>query len=467
MTVGSQVQFMVDVQLQGVGTTFNLTVEQPLPGLSCTFLDAQNNPIPQWSVPLTTKEQIQFPVLVTMTRESVPVEALNFSWSAYNGAGQGTLNFAITVVPQSRDFSAVVNTPFGTALGGSVQLTVRSDGTYTFSGQMHDSGLDPYDFRIRVLLTAPTYVVAMQKTGHTDGSLSNVGGGINRNCTWSETGPNPLLQLFWTEIQQSSITVNFSYQDVGLLHAIEDLARDFVSFLAAYSVVGGAVAAVIAIGSELTNLAGAGAGPGGLVGVVVAAGVCMVWGPLALIPAVVAGVAAGAVTNALIQSRPISAEEAYFADQVYNGTLPPASQIVLTNLSGLNGRAFTVPNAAGTILINIGNGFVDPTHYTFGVYTTPGQVFIHELVHAWQITYRTFTPGWLCEAIVNQTQYIFGEDIYAYGAAGPPYSHFDLEAQGAIVDQWWGGTRFQGQKKADPSDPYFGYIANNIRLGQT
>jgi hypothetical protein len=174
--------------------------------------------------------------------------------------------------------------------------------------------------------------------------------------------------MFWTEIHQSAITVNFSYQDVGLLHTIEDLALDFVGILAAYSVVGGAVSAVIAIGSELTNLTGAGAGP--VVwwwgAVVVAAGVCMVWGPLALIPAMVTGVAAGAVTNALIQSRPISAEEAYFADQVYNGTLPPASQVVLTNLSGLNGSAFTVPNAAGTILISIGNGFSDPTHYTFG-----------------------------------------------------------------------------------------------------
>lgn len=67
--------------------------------------------------------------------------------------------------------------------------------------------------------------------------------------------------MFWTEIHQSAITVNFSYQDVGLLHTIEDLALDFVGILAAYSVVGGAVSAVIAIGSELTNLAGAGAGP--------------------------------------------------------------------------------------------------------------------------------------------------------------------------------------------------------------
>jgi hypothetical protein len=173
--------------------------------------------------------------------------------------------------------------------------------------------------------------------------------------------------MFWTEIHQSAITVNFSYQDVGLLHTIEDLALDFVGILAAYSVVGGAVSAVIAIGSELTNLAGAGAGP--VVwwgGVVVAAGVCMVWGPLALIPAVVTGVAAGAVTNALIQSRPISAEEAYFADQVYNGTLPPASQVVLTNLSGLNGSAFTVPNAAGTILISIGKRIFGP--YTLHVW---------------------------------------------------------------------------------------------------
>lgn len=242
-----------------------------------------------------------------------------------------------------------------------------------------------------------------------------------------------------------------------------------MSFLAAEFVVGVAVAAVIAIGSEITSLAGASAGVGGLVGVVVASGVCMVWGPIALVPAVVAGVAAGTVTNALIKSRAITAAEAQFAQQVFGDTLPPADKITITNLSGLNGRSFTMPNAAGTILLNLGNGFSDPTNYVFGSYTRPGQVFIHELTHAWQIKYNTFTPGLICKAIVNQVQYSLGEDVYAYGPPGPPFSQFDLEAQGAIVDNWFGGTgtNVPNRKEADPNDPYFGYIANNIRLGQT
>ncbi len=469
MAVGTEVDFAIDVQLTGAGTPVNLSLDPPMPGMNCTFLDAQGNPIPSWSVPLTAREGMQFPVRLTLPTQSAAVEPLSFSWSAYGGAEQGKLNFSVTIVPQSKTFTATIDTPAGTALGGSLALTLRSDGTFVFSGHMHDSGFDPYDFRLRALVTTPDYAVAAQITGHTDGTGSNLLGSVNRNFDWNQTGTNPAIQMYWGDVQQGVLTTFFSYEDVGLLHVVEDLARDFVSFLATVYLAGGTVAAVIAIGSELTSLAGASAGPGGLVGVVVAGGTCMVWGPIALIPAVVAGVAAGAITNALINSRALSASEYQFAQQVFGDTLPAADTIILTNLSGLNGRSFTIPNAAGTILVNIGIGFSDPMNYVTGSYTRPGQVLIHELTHAWQINYRTFTPGLICEAVVNQVQYLLGTDVYAYGPPGPPFSHFDVEAQGAIVDQWFGGTgsNVPGRTPANPNDPYFMYIANYIRLGQT
>src|SRR5215472_12241459 len=69
--------------------------------------------------------------------------------------------------PAAITFHGDVVTPSGTALGGWVEMTLRSDGTYTFKGHMHDSGWDPYDFRVRAVVSTPNLVVAAQRSGHT------------------------------------------------------------------------------------------------------------------------------------------------------------------------------------------------------------------------------------------------------------------------------------------------------------
>jgi hypothetical protein len=375
------------------------------------------------------------------------------------------------MVPEEKSFSAQVITPSGTALGGTVTMTLRSDGTYVFSGHMHDSGLDPYDFRVRAVVTAGPVSIAAQKSGHTDGTGSNPFGHVNRDCDWNEAGTNPDISLHWDNVKQGSMSVSHSYEDTGLLHTVEEIALDFVSFLVSSAIVGPGLAGVIVIGSELAKAAGVRVGPGGLVGVGVASGICIVFGPASWIPAIVAGVVAGAVVDASIKHRPMSAQEAAFAAQVFGDTLPPPDQIILTNLAGLSGRAFTTPNIDGTILVNLGDAFdhPDPMNYTNGAYPRPGQLFIHELTHAWQIAHRAFTAGLICDGIVVQARYQLGTDVYAYGAAGPPYSSFNIESQAAIVDQWFGGNgrNVPGRTAMNDKDPYFPYVANNIRMGLT
>ena len=49
---------------------------------------------------------------------------------------------------------AVITTPDGTAFGGSVTCTVRSDGTYQFDYHLHDSGAVGYDFSVRAAYVA-------------------------------------------------------------------------------------------------------------------------------------------------------------------------------------------------------------------------------------------------------------------------------------------------------------------------
>ena len=149
-----------------------------------------------------------------------------------------------------------------------------------------------------------------------------------------------------------------------------------------------------------------------------------------MIPAIVAGIA-----NAP-RRRSLSSDEIVFASKVFGDTLP-TDRIVLTDMSGLNDRGFTFPNIDGTILVNIGAAYDDPIHYSLGkTYATQGQLFIHELTHAWQIAHEWFIAGWICSAL--DAQIIQGQRAYNVGSPGPAYSDFGIEAQAVIVDRWFG-----------------------------
>jgi hypothetical protein len=82
----------------------------------------------------------------------------------------------------------------------------------------------------------------------------------------------------------------------------------------------------------------------------------------------------------------------------------------------------------------------NPVNHTTGAYPTAGQLLVHELTHAWQIAHASFLPGFICQGIVNQTNYTVGQNVYIYGPPGPPWGSFNLEGEGAIVDQWFAGT---------------------------
>jgi hypothetical protein len=181
-------------------------------------------------------------------------------------------------------------------------------------------------------------------------------------------------------------------------------------------------------------------------------------------PALVAGVAAGGVTDALIDGRKLHDDEIAFADQVFAGQVP-YGRIWITNMSN-GGRSFTWPSPDSSILMNLGDAHSDPVTYADpgSSYSEPGQLFIHEMTHAWQIVHATFPLGLACDRILDPS--------YDYGPPGPPYSTFTVEGQAALVDDWFGGNRVaQSGHPAgtnilmDTGDVYFPYIVTNIRSG--
>jgi Phosphoesterase family len=174
----------------------------------------------------------------------------------------------------------------------------------------------------------------------------------------------------------------------------------------------------------------------------------------------------------LIQQRPIADSEYQFVNAVFQGTLPPEDQIVITSLSAPGDIPFTVPGADNKIYMNMGTGYANPINfYPNDSYPTLGQVFVHEMTHVWQIHQSKFLPGLVCKGIVTWADHQVGASVYQYGPPTTPWEQFGLEMQGAIVDQWFGGIPTVNAPNRDRmhaaalDDPYFGYIANNIRKG--
>ena len=383
-----------------------------------------------------------------------------------------SLSVLYDVMMQPLTFHADIETPSGTALGGTVDLNVFSDGSTNFKVHMHDSGWDPYDFKVRCTLQCPNGLAFLFQTGgHTDGTGSNPFGHVNRNFDHEEDIQNVSIKGFWTDVRFSTLAVSKSYEDSGLLNTLEDIAKDLLGFIIAYVTLGEGLALVVCLGSDLSNaLDGSFAGPGGLVGVVVAGGIAWVYGPSAIIASIVFGIGAGLLTDALIRHRSMTQQEYDFANLVFQGTLPGRDRFFITNLTRPTARFYTWPEIDGSIVLNLGDeAFDSPMTFSRPGYMTRGQVFIHEMTHAWQIQTKSFIPGLACKEL-------FQTSTYTVGQLGKPWSDYGIEQQAALVDQWF-GVAASGwtdvtdlarklTEKPATNNMSFPYIQNNIRLGQ-
>ena len=92
--------------------------------------------------------------------------------------------------------------------------------------------------------------------------------------------------------------------------------------------------------------------------------------------------AADGLTRLATKEQTLSQADYDFANQVFRGSLPPRERIVVTNSLGANGRPFTYPRFDGKIVLNLGGHYTNPRGYTTSKRPVPGQLLIHELVHA-------------------------------------------------------------------------------------
>jgi LGFP repeat len=127
---------------------------------------------------------------------------------------------------------------------------------------------------------------------------------------------------------------------------------------------------------------------------------------------------------------------------IFMGSLPPVNKIIVTNLMSIDKRPFTVPIKTGNdvyILMNLGNAFEDPLNYNMNGFT--GDVFIHELTHAWQIWHvdalRLFMDG-----AVNQFKNTVISNQYSYSCDGHNLTDSYNEEQQAMIVQLFYATLF-------------------------
>ena len=167
-------------------------------------------------------------------------------------------------IPEVLPFHGNVVTPAGTALGGTVDITLRSDGSYTVNFDMRATGLPSYDFLVRAIFTTPNgLTLVSQYSGHVEGTESGLK--PHRENTHTDSGINPLIADNWSDIKNGRLWITKEYAADGLVGFVEDLAKAVLDVGA--GAVGGTLGVVIGLGAEIGQVFGH-LGVGGAFGLV-------------------------------------------------------------------------------------------------------------------------------------------------------------------------------------------------------
>jgi hypothetical protein len=366
---------------------------------------------------------------------------------------------------ETRRFTAPIDTD---AMHGETEFIVDSTGKYSFRGSVRATGAPSFAYKVQATLrTAGGAVIVVEASGEVFGLDTPK----HSESHWDEGAVSPEIQRFWTDIRMGATFETDTQKNlIGTLDAIVSVAETVVETYVAAQF-RGVIGAVIVLGIKLGSESGTTfINPNILAGITVGAGVLVLFGPSAIVPALVAGT--GTALLADIRHRKMRDEEIGFARQIFQEKLP-YNRILVTDLYNPSStdagspldREFTFPAIDGGIWVNMGRNFdqtlgLDANASVRSGYDKPGQVFIHELTHAWQLA-NTNIATLACKALTNRN-YNFGNERVVRGV---PFREFGPEEQGAIVDKWFG--EFVGKLEGAEAlrDPKFRYVERNIRAG--
>eukprot|EP00877_Chromochloris_zofingiensis_P001670 jgi/Chrzof1/11503/UNPLg00435.t1 len=367
-------------------------------------------------------------------------------------------------ITEARTFRGSITSGGLAALGGSAEVTLYSNGGVRWKGHAHNSGADGYKFGVSAVLTdGQGHTIAFAHHGHVGGTFTSG----SRDYDWNEYHPPHavIADKLNSFIENGKFGLSTGYSsDIG------SAALSALDFTATFLIGGGPVGSGFGLLIFIGALAGSWAVTGSAVpGARVVSGVLMFAGPSNTLLAL----AADSIASSGSQQRPIHKAEYDWANaEVFNYTLPPMDWLWITDTIGGGNRPFTFPQGEHKITINMGPAaYEDPRSFNVAGEKVYGEVFIHELVHAWQLFHSPTRVELLAEVLATKLCEAGGGYPYSYGAAGPPFGDFNMEQQASIVEDWWAGRHSQTRQLGEipPKDlnsPYFRYVNGNIRIGQ-
>ena len=362
--------------------------------------------------------------------------------------------------PEAQRFTQRVDSD---ALHGSFELVIRSDGSYSFTGNMHATGAPSFLYKLRAFVrSASGVVIAVETVGRVFG-LDTPGDSERR---WDQSGINDDVRRYWWAIRSgTTLEVTFAKELTGVFGAAVDVVTTAGEMFVAAHAAGPIGAFIVLVANATQGTGEILRDPNALAGVTMMGGVLLVFGPGAIVPAVIAGGVTAAVSN--VTHGPLKDAEISLAKSVFGESLP-IDKIILTDLSHApneNGvaREFCIPLVGGPILIGMGRNYgnslgVDVQLNQRSNYPQAGQVFIHELVHAWQIHHTDFLPEVACKVITN-TNYKLTEAVMNKIRARQPWSAFGNEEHAAIIDSWYGDFADNLNQSRAIDDPRFFYVS--------
>ena len=105
----------------------------------------------------------------------------------------------ITVTPTSIIYNISVNLGADTGnIAGPVSLTLTSDGSYNFSGQLNNSGLLPYNVNVVVAIASDAGTLFLYTASQQIGANIPT---VNNSWNWENTGNNGSIKAVWADLQ--------------------------------------------------------------------------------------------------------------------------------------------------------------------------------------------------------------------------------------------------------------------------
>jgi hypothetical protein len=130
----------------------------------------------------------------------------------------------------SLTFNSNVTFSDSTPIGGWVNLTLSQDGTYTYSGHLHDSGFPDYNVALAVgVCDNRNNIYTFQSQGQVQGTIQ--GFNVNRDWDFSQTGSNSAIAEAWSNFSAQplwkwTVDSSWNWQTImsSLVTGIEDAA---------------------------------------------------------------------------------------------------------------------------------------------------------------------------------------------------------------------------------------------------